>query len=675
MPKTIPKPYNTFKQCSDQLNGIQSIDYFLARQLSEALLNKYEQAQVPAEQNDLLFHSIIATSQALRSGHSCLKLDAEAENDNETLYWHKLSEENYAENKPGYTFPKLPDWHHYLSQLPITPDDKQPLVYEQGRLYLRRYWQFENELANTIKTLINAQSPFFRRGTEGVGFAMEKQIIEQLFPSDLNNESEPLDWQKIAVANALIRQFTIIAGGPGTGKTFTVTKVLAALQALTDNQLKIAMVAPTGKAAQRLNESIQKAKSILQKNKVTTDATLNSIPDTASTVHRLLGVIPGRHDFKYKQNRQLPFDVILVDEISMIDLPLMTRLMRAIDSNSRIIMLGDADQLPSVAAGSVLGDLAPRQAAGYSAQSSEQLSALTGFDIPVLNLEPELAPEQEPEPINGTSDETLLNLDHLTVLQKSHRFDGSGEIGNLAKYVINGDVKNSWYYLEEGKEQIERVKDESFYQWIDKMVEQYYMPLFRVVNVDNALDNKKPALSIEQAFKQLKQFRFLAATRLGEQGVGNINQYIEQSLRNKGLITSANEFYPGRPIMVTENQYNVGLYNGDTGLLWINDEGQLQAMFPENDSVRWLGLGRLPKIETVYAMTIHKTQGAEFNHVGLVLPERDSLILSRELLYTGITRASERLSVFGAEGVFELGVRRRVLRYSGLEGKVFTDWN
>ena len=664
MLKTMPKPYNTFKQCSDQLDGIQSIDYFLARQLSEALLNKYEQAQVPAEQNDLLFHSIMATSQALRSGHTCLKLDAEAANDNETLYWHNQNEEKPDENKPGYTFPKLPDWHHYLSQFAITPDDKQPLVYEQGRLYLRRYWQFENELANTIKTLINAQSktsPFFRRGTEGVGFAMEKQIIKQLFPSDLNNESEPLDWQKIAVANALIRQFTIIAGGPGTGKTFTVTKVLAALQALTDNQLKIAMIAPTGKAAQRLNESIQKAKSILQKNKLTTDATLNSIPDTASTVHRLLGVIPGRHDFKYNQNRQLPFDVILVDEISMIDLPLMTRLMRAIDNNCRIIMLGDADQLPSVAAGSVLADLAPRQAPGYSAQSSEQLSALTGFDIPVLEI----------EPTNQTSAETQLNLDHLTVLQKSHRFDGSGEIGNLAKYVINGDVKNSWRYLQQGKEQIERVKDKSFYQWIDKMVEQYYMPLFQVVNADNALDNKKPALSIEQAFKQLKQFRFLASTRLGEQGVENINQYIEQSLRNKGLITSANEFYPGRPIMVTENHYNVGLYNGDTGLLWRNDEGQLQAMFPENDSVRWIGLGRLPKVETVYAMTIHKTQGSEFKHVGLVLPERDSLILSRELLYTGITRASERLSVFGGEAVFELGVRRRVMRYSGLGRKVF----
>ncbi|MCU7799189.1 MAG: exodeoxyribonuclease V subunit alpha [gamma proteobacterium symbiont of Lucinoma myriamae] len=646
--------YSTFKQCSAQLDGIQSIDYFLARLLSEALLK--EQEQETAEQKDLLFHSIMAASQALRNGHTCLKLDAEASNENETLYWHNLNEEKADENKPGYSFPLLADWNQYLSQLAITPDDNQPLVYEQRRLYLRRYWQLENELGNTIRSLINR--PTDQQATFDSTSA--QQIIEQLFPPSIDKnsakDSEPLDWQKIAVANALIHPFTIIAGGPGTGKTFTVTKVLAALQALADNQLTIAMVAPTGKAAQRLNESIQKAKSILQKNKLASDATLNSIPDNASTVHRLLGVIPGNHDFRYNQNRQLSIDVILVDEISMIDLPLMTRLMRAIGNNCRIIMLGDADQLPSVAAGSVLADLAPRQAAGYSTQSSEQLRALTGFDIPV------------PEP----SAQSLLNLDHLTVLQKSHRFDGSGEIGNLAKYVINGDVKKSWCYLEQGKEQVERIKDKSFYQWIDKMVEQYFLPLFQIVKVDNALDIKKPDLSIEQAYKQLNQFRFLAATRLGEQGVENINQTIEQSLRNKDLITSASEFYPGRPIMVTENHYNVGLYNGDTGLLWLNEDGLLQAMFPENDSVRCIGLGRLPKVETVYAMTIHKTQGSEFSHVGLVLPESDSLILSRELLYTGITRASEQLTVFGGEGVFELGVRRRVLRYSGLGDKVFT---
>ena len=617
--------YNTFQQCQSQLDSIQSIDYFLARQLCQSV-NK--------EDDQLLFHSIMAASQALRNGHTCLKLDEEAHPTQITDYW-----QNPEENKPGYQFPTVDEWHQHLSVLTINPEDNHPLVYEQKRLYLRRYWQFEEELGTAIRALIDKTSPLDK--------IQARRVIEQLFPLSSNQETE-LDWQKIAVANALTRQFTIIAGGPGTGKTFTVTKILAALQSLSDNKLKIAMVAPTGKAAQRLNESIQKAKSVLQNNKLTSDETLQSIPDAASTLHRLLGVIPGTHNFRYNESRQLPFDVVLVDEISMIDLPLMTRLMRAIGEDCRIIMLGDADQLPSVAAGSVLADLAPRQAPGYSITSSRQLSELTGFDIPQLK-----------------SALDVIELDHLTVLQKSHRFEGGGEIGQLAQQVINGDAVHSWDLLEQGQVQIDRVTSASFHSWIEQMAEQYYVPLFS--DTEN-----NTALTITHAFAQLNKFRFLAATRSGEQGVDNINDTVEQYLRTKGLITSRNEFYPGRPIMVTENHYNVGLYNGDTGLLWMNEQGKLQAMFPDNDSVRCLSLGRLPKVETVYAMTIHKTQGSEFAHVGLVLPEQDSVILSRELLYTGITRASGRLSVWSDRTVWGIGVQRKVQRYSGLGERVFS---
>jgi len=305
-------------------------------------------------------------------------------------------------------------------------------------------------------------------------------------------------------------------------------------------------------------------------------------------------------------------------------------------------MLGDADQLPSVAAGSILSDLAPRQEPGYSPDTVQQLNGLTGFELPQI-------------------ESAQLNLDHLTVLQKSRRFDGSGEIGRLAGAVIKGDAEQSWSILQQGKKQIESVKSEYFYLWLDQLLEQYYSPLFT------------DSIDINSAFEQLKQFRFLAATRLGEQGVININNTIEQALRKKGLISNSHDLYPGRPIMVTENHYGVGLYNGDTGLLWQDKEGKLQAVFPQNDSLRWLSLGRLPKVETVYAMTIHKTQGSEFNHVALVLPENDSLVLSRELLYTAITRAKDKLSVFGSKGIFKLGVTRKVQRYSGLQEKVFTN--
>ena len=645
--------YKTFQQCQKTLEGVQSIDFFLARQLCQAM-----QCEEQVQPSDLLFHTIMATSHALRNGHSCLKLDEEVE----AVYW-----DSPEQDKSGYQFPALDEWQKHLSASAVSPDDNQPLVYEQSRLYLRRYWQFEEELGTAIRTLIERHS--------SLDIARGRSVLEQLFPQENNSEQNTeLDWQKIAVANALGRQFTIIAGGPGTGKTFTVTRLLAALQTLSENSLRITMVAPTGKAAQRLNESIQKAKSSLQTDQLASDETLQSIPDTASTLHRLLGVKPGSHNFRYNENKHLPFDVILVDEISMIDLPLMSRLIRAVDPQCRIIMLGDADQLPSVAAGSVLADLAPRQVPGYSKSNSKLLSELTGFDIPVL--------EQSMNPVN----ETCLTLDHLTVLQKSHRFDGGGEIGQLAGQVIGGDAVRSWDLLEQGKKQIELVQSESINQWIEQLVEQYYVPLFASVDtaskdISNA---EKTQLSVIQAFEQLNKFRFLAATRLGEQGVSQINDYIEQYLRSRGLITSANEFYPGRPIMVTENHYHVGLFNGDTGLLWINEQGKLQAAFPqkkqqsqdntdliESDSVRWLSLGRLPAVETVYAMTIHKTQGSEFGHIALVLPEQDSPILSRELLYTGITRASSQLSVWADKSIWKLGVRRQVQRYSGLSWRVF----
>ena len=624
--------YKSFLDCKNNLDGVLSIDFFLASRLCNIIKQKTIEQE---DASGLLFHSIMATSQALREGHTCLKLSEEA---------NQIGWLNADEDKKGYQFPDLQEWKNYLSDSTINPENDYPIVYENERLYLRRYWQFENELAIVIRRLVQRVAP--------IDLEHGKQAIERLFPPHLDRVANSgLDWQKIAVANSLLRQFTIIAGGPGTGKTFTVTKILAALQTLSDNGLKIAMVAPTGKAAQRLNESIQKAKFVLRQHELTSEETLESIPDTASTLHRLLKVKLGSHNFHYHSTNSLPFDVVLVDEISMIDLPLMTRLMRAINPECRVIMLGDADQLPSVAAGSVLSDLAPRQTPGYSKQTSEKLSELTGVDIPVI------------EPNNG-----LLNLDHLTVLQFSHRFQGDGEIGLLSEHVISGNSQASWKLLAEGKKQIEHINSPSINDWLFNTVDQYYLPLF-VTKRDNSI-------TLSEAFKQLNRFRFLAATRMGDQGVNRINETIEQYLRSKGLIRTQSEYYPGRPIMVTENHYHIGLFNGDTGILWENEDGKLMAAFPqhradEKDTVRWLSLGRLPSVETVYAMTIHKTQGSEFTHVGLVLPDSDSLILSRELLYTGITRASEKLSVWSDKSIWSLGVGRKVHRYSGLPNRVF----
>jgi len=616
--------YKSFQQCKDKLEGVLSIDFFLARLLCRSISNDTE---------DLLFHSIMATSEALRNGHSCLKIKCEAEK----LYWAR-NEVNKETDKCGYLFPSTDCWDSYLSGCNISAEDNHPLVYDHNRLYLRRYWQFEVELGEIIKQLI--------ANNIIINLSQAKQIIDQLFIHNPNSEnSSEIDWQKIAVANALSKQFTIIAGGPGTGKTYTVTKLLAALQALSENKLSIAMVAPTGKAAQRLNESIQKSKSILQNQQLISIETLQSIPDTASTLHRLLGVISNSHNFRYNREKKLPFDCILIDETSMIDLPLMCRLLRAVKEDCRIIMLGDADQLPPVAAGSILSDLIPISKPSYSASNSQQLNQITGFDIPIAEK----------------------SYDYLTVLQKSHRFDGVGEIGQLAKLVINGEIDQSWNLLQQAKAQIQRVELQSIYSSIDSLIEQYYVPLFSA------------SLNISDAFELLNQFRFLVVTRLGEQGLIKINEYIELYLLNNGYIKENKEFYPGRPIMVTSNHYQLGLYNGDIGVLWLNKHKQLYAVFPQtsessdtDDSYRWLSLGRLPAVETVYAMTIHKTQGSEFSHVALILPEQDSPILSQELLYTGITRASNKLTIFTDKLVWKLAVKHKISRYSGLKQRVFS---
>jgi exodeoxyribonuclease V alpha subunit len=629
--------YKNFQQCKDKLEGILAIDFYLAKSICHCLNIKSE---------GLMFHSILATSVALRNGHSCLRIEYESEKVN----WSS-TDSGKEIVKIGYQFPTQSHWHQYLLESKITAEDNHPIVYDLNRLYLRRYWQFEVELSKIINNLIKNNFP--------VDMDYGKQIINQLFvhnsntqQSDKQNNAE-IDWQKIAVANALDKQFTIIAGGPGTGKTYTVTKLLAALQALSANNLKIAMIAPTGKAAQRLNESIQKSKNTLQHQQLISIQTIQSIPDNASTVHRLLGVKGDSHNFHYNKENRLPFDTIVIDETSMIDLPLMCRLLRAIKEDCRVIMLGDADQLPPVAAGNILSDLIVNKTPCYSQFNSQQLSQLTGLYIPVTNTV----------------------YDYLTVLQKSHRFDGIGEIAQLAKLVINGKTDLSWNLLQQAKEQITFIELKSMFSFMDKLIEQYYAPLF------------SSSLNISKAFKLLNQFRFLVVTRLGEQGLVSINEYIKQYLLKNGYINENKEFYPGRPIMVTKNHYQLELYNGDIGILWLNKEDQLYAVFPlpiqqptnstsaESDNIdyfRWISLGRLPEVETVYAMTIHKTQGSEFSHVALILPNQDSPILSQELLYTGISRASCKLSVCSDRLVWELAVKRKIRRYSGLKQRIFS---
>ncbi|MFG1495632.1 exodeoxyribonuclease V subunit alpha [Saccharospirillum sp. HFRX-1] len=578
------------------LEGVAELDLLLAERLCE-FLNC---------QDDWLFHSLVGVSQALQQGHACLQLS----------HWAGRFEWR-AEDDPdsGYRFPALEEWIEKLSALPIGPDDNAPVVFDLDRLYLRRYWRFETKLAAALGSRLNAPVD--------ANLKTAKQVLTDLFGS-----SDTTNWQQIAAANALLNRFTVIAGGPGTGKTFTVTRLLALLAATATDLPVIKLAAPTGKAAQRLGESIRAAKAGLLGP--VDMLTLDAIPETASTLHRLLGVIPNQLDFRHNDRNLLELDILVVDEVSMVDLPLMTRLFRALPEHARVIFLGDADQLPSVAAGSVLADLAERPHPGYSKARKTQLKQLG------IGLE------------NGSSG----SADYLSYLYDSRRFGPNSGIGQLAREVIDGQSDASLATLKGEHSDVQWLGDNNLYAQIDAWTRTWYQPIAQAEN-------------LSEAFDRLFQFRLLCPTRVGPRGVEALNERIERQLN-----PNREPAYRGQPIMITENHYGVGLYNGDIGLLWPDDNGQLLAWFPEGESHRPVAPGRLPRHETVYAMTIHKTQGSEFERVALVLPETPSAMLTRELIYTGLTRAKQELVVFGGEGVWLEGVRMRVERHSGLKERL-----
>ena len=568
---------------------------------------------------DWFRHTLMAVSEALQEGHTCLHLP----------YWAGQTRWQ-SDTFPGIRFPELEEWRQGLAVLAISPDDEAPVVFEQDRLYLRRYWRFETEVAEAIRRRLAV--------TEQVDGGSARAALERLFP-DWAGQMTP-DWQKVAAANALFQRFSVIAGGPGTGKTHTVTRLLALLIETTASDgsgtPRVYLAAPTGKAAQRLAESVTRARSGLASE---VDArVMEAIPREATTLHRLLGVIPNSHRFRHNEDNPLNVDILVVDEISMVDLPLMARLFRALPPECRVILLGDADQLPSVAAGSVLADLAPRDVAAYSPERCRQLAKL-GID---------------PEPADNDSG----GADYLSFLRESRRFSGGSGIGQLAAAAISGDGEGTLSVLRGDQEDVVWHAGDALSEQLAAWTEQHYRPITE-------------ANDLREAFERLQAFRILCPARIGPNGVEVINERITTALNPE-----RQRFFRGQPIMITRNHYGLGLYNGDIGLIWPDEperEGEtppLLAWFPGEEGFTPMAPGRLPDHETVYAMTIHKTQGSEFDAVALVLPERPSAILSRELIYTGVTRARSRLTLIGSESVWRAGISQAVERHSGLGARL-----
>jgi exodeoxyribonuclease V alpha subunit len=561
------------------------------------------------------------TSQATQGGHVCLDL----------VSLKRFAVSEYEVDNAG-PYPELQEWISTLKDSAVVgaPGEFRPLVLDDShRLYLYRYWRYEQLLADFLRTRI-------RLLCQAVNLTLLQEGLDQLFPQ---REEEAIDWQRIAALTAVCRMFSVITGGPGTGKTSTVVKILVLLlQQAKGTRMDIALAAPTGKAAAKLKESVKSAKERLN----CTDEIRDAIPEETSTLHRLLGTIPGMARFRFDHKSRLPYDVVVVDEASMVDLPLMAKLTQAMPDHARLILLGDRDQLASVEPGAVFGDICD---AGTVKPTQREAAEVSG-----------VSSQNSEDGVSGPSQSTHS----IVVLKKSFRFAETSGISLLSQAVNSG----------EGKAALELLTNKAYpdISWQDaplsSQLEQRLQP-----KILQTYRNYLEALSIEIAFKELGRFQILCALRGGPYGVASTNQLAELVLARAELIHPRGRWYRGQPVMVTQNDYPMKLFNGDLGIIdYAADTGDLKAFFPSVEGLlRSVLPMRLPEHETAYAMTVHKSQGSEFDEVLFLLPNTASELLTRELIYTGITRARKAVEIWGNREVFLEAVSRRLERKSGLK--------
>ncbi|MDZ4301825.1 MAG: exodeoxyribonuclease V subunit alpha [Pseudomonas sp.] len=540
----------------------------------------------------------------------------------------------------------------------------RPLVLSGKRLYLRRYWTYERRIDSALRQRLAVQE------------AVSADLPQRL--NGLFDQPPPdgvVDWQKLACALATRGAFSIVTGGPGTGKTTTVVRLLALLQAPAVEQgtaLRIRLAAPTGKAAARLTESISQQVRSLQ----VPDAVREKIPTEVTTVHRLLGSRPGTRHFRHHAGNLLPLDVLVVDEASMIDLEMMANLLDALPPHARLVLLGDKDQLASVEAGAVLGDLCRDAEAGwYSPDTRQWLENVSGETLAGSGLLEDL---EASHPL----------AQQVVMLRYSRRFGEGSGIGQLARWVNQQNPEQARQLLDAGSHDLfclhlkgehdralERLVLDG--QGSDAQGYRYYLNLLRTTRpaAETPRDDSRWTDWARQLLQAFDAFQLLCAVRKGPWGVEGLNQRITAALLKARLIDSDQQWYEGRPVLMTRNDYGLGLMNGDIGIalkLPESDGGPqvLRVAFPRNDGqggVRFVLPSRLNDVETVYAMTVHKSQGSEFAHTALILPDALNPVLTKELIYTGITRAKDRFSLIETRGgVFEEAVRRKVKRLSGL---------
>lgn len=568
-----------------------------------------------------------------------------------------------------------PDAQGWIAQLQASPwvarpdDDadeatQAPLAWEHGLLYLRRYREYERRLALGLQRI--GQAPL-----QAADPAALAPLFAQLFPGNAaaapgtavlqgdlfaqvpaaaaagpTDASPAVDQQARAAALALRHALLLVTGGPGTGKTTTIARLLVLLaaqaQAAGRAPPRVALAAPTGRAAERMAESLRNA--VQQLPRLGVDAALCAqLPTTGTTLHRLLGVIPDSPRFRHHADNPLAYDTIVVDEASMIDLPLMAKLVEAVASGTRLVLLGDPDQLPSVEAGDVLGAIL-RAAGDGTRIAPDDAQALRGLlgALPAASIAP---------PATGFAGTRVQ-------LQRGYRQSEALQLAPLAAAMRGGDAVRALSLLRDAQ-----LPGVHFHENEDDPLQAWREPLQRYWEALAAAQTPAQALALAG------RLRLLTAVREGPQGARGLNARIEELLGGTTPRGGARAHFHGRLLLVTENSYRHRLFNGDVGICLRDGTGRgTTAWFAgdDPDAPRPFHPAALPAHESAFAMTVHKAQGSEFDEVWLQLPHRDNRVLSRELLYTGITRARHALHLAGDAAVIEAALSRHASRWSGL---------
>ncbi|WP_408642972.1 exodeoxyribonuclease V subunit alpha [Acidovorax bellezanensis] len=601
-------------------------------------------------------------------GHSCLPLAMLVADPNAVLAWPTEALEGL--NALWARLPRpLAQWRQALADSPLVRvadsavDQGQPLVLggsaQEPLLYLRRYWDYERQVAAQITARSTAAL--------AVDGPTTRDWLGKLFPAA--PEPGTCDWQRLACAVALRGRFSVITGGPGTGKTYTAARLLALLFATAPEpeRLRVALAAPTGKAAARLKQSIDVSLKELHKSLgglLDLEALVKRV-GAARTLHSLLGARPDTRAFAFHHGRPLDVDVLIVDEASMIHLEMMAALLDALPPTARVVFLGDKDQLASVEAGAVLGDLCRSAEAGhYTAETARYALEAAGVQLPAAYLA-------------NDADQALPLAQQTVMLRTSRRF--GGPIGQLAEAVNTGESSRALALLHAGTQDggVLRMREGAPAQTVWQMAVARDAGVVNYQAFAQALAARPPQPMaaevhtdwVRSVLKAFERFRLLCAVREGDWGVAGINRAVEKALAAQGAISPRGEWYAGRPVMVTRNDTALGVFNGDIGVALpaATAGAGLRVYFMDGPELRAVGVSRLAQVETAFAMTVHKSQGSEFEHTALVLSAHAGSVLGRELVYTGITRAREAFTLLAqAPGLLATAVKSPTLRASGL---------